>query len=174
MLSLLEWEVELDDVASAKLDEDGYAKGALAVFLQMDGMALDFSPTEFCKNLLRTINERDGSDDSDGVELVSGGNVGKSNGTPTLSDCAVDLTEAAMQSELDPVYGRDQEISSTMRTLVRRRKNNPCLVGEPGVGKTAFAEGLAQILAGPTMMERAEELFDRNDDGEWVDPAKID
>jgi hypothetical protein len=172
MLSLLEWEVELDDVASAKLDDDGYAKGALAVFLQMDGMAPDFSPTEFCKDLVRNMLEQDGSGDSDGAELVSGGNVGKSSGTPTLSDCGVDLTEAAMQSELDPVFGRDSEIMSTLRTLVRRRKNNPCLVGEPGVGKTAIAEGLAQILAAPTMMERAEELFDRNDDGDWVDPAK--
>jgi len=47
---------------------------------------------------------------------------------------------------LDPVYGRDAEIESAMRTLVRRRKNNVCLMGEAGVGKTAIAEGIAQML----------------------------
>jgi len=48
-----------------------------------------------------------------------------------------------------------------LRTLVRRRKNNPCLMGEPGVGKTAIAEGVAQILAAPNMLDRIDELFDR-------------
>ncbi|MCB1071008.1 MAG: type VI secretion system ATPase TssH, partial [Kiritimatiellae bacterium] len=60
-----------------------------------------------------------------------------------------DLTEAARQGKLDPVIGRDQEIRRVMQVLSRRTKNNPVLIGEPGVGKTAIVEGLAQrILAG--------------------------
>ncbi len=54
-----------------------------------------------------------------------------------------DLTEAARSGELDPVIGRDEEIRRTMQVLSRRTKNNPVLIGEPGVGKTAIVEGLA-------------------------------
>ena len=60
-----------------------------------------------------------------------------------------DLTEAAEQGKLDPVIGRDDEIRRVIQVLSRRTKNNPVLIGEPGVGKTAIAEGLAQrIVAG--------------------------
>ena len=58
-----------------------------------------------------------------------------------------DLTAAAADGELDPVIGRDEEIRRVIRTLARRRKNNPVLIGEPGVGKTAIVEGLAQRIA---------------------------
>ena len=54
------------------------------------------------------------------------------------------LTELAQEGKLDPVIGRDEEIRRTMQVLSRRTKNNPMLIGEPGVGKTAIAEGLAQ------------------------------
>ena len=57
-----------------------------------------------------------------------------------------DLTEAARQGKLDPVIGRDDEIRRTIQILSRRTKNNPVLIGEPGVGKTAIAEGLAQRI----------------------------
>ena len=67
--------------------------------------------------------------------------------TPTLEECGVDLTEKARAGELDAVVGRSAEVRAALRTLVRRRKNNPCLVGEPGVGKTAIAEGLAILIA---------------------------
>lgn len=50
--------------------------------------------------------------------------------TPTLSDVGVDLTDLATRGELDPVHGRDEEVRNALRTLVRRRKNNPCLMGE--------------------------------------------
>jgi ATP-dependent Clp protease ATP-binding subunit ClpC len=66
-----------------------------------------------------------------------------------LEEVGVDLTLLAQQGQLDVVEGRQEEIKSCLRTLVRRRKNNPCLIGEPGVGKTAIAEGLAQIIASP-------------------------
>ena len=58
-----------------------------------------------------------------------------------------DLTEAARDGKLDPVIGRDEEIRRTIQVLARRTKNNPVLIGEPGVGKTAIAEGLALRIA---------------------------
>src|SRR5207237_6625131 len=63
-----------------------------------------------------------------------------------LSKYAKDLTDLARQGKLDPVIGRDDEIRRTIQVLSRRTKNNPVLIGEPGVGKTAIVEGLAQRL----------------------------
>jgi ATP-dependent Clp protease ATP-binding subunit ClpC len=68
-------------------------------------------------------------------------------GTPTLATYSRDLTELAREGKLDPVIGRDREIDRIVSILARRSKNNPCLVGEPGVGKTAIVEGLAQRIA---------------------------
>src|SRR4051794_37050099 len=66
--------------------------------------------------------------------------------TPTLDEFGRDLTELARNEKLDPVVGRHQEIERVIQILCRRMKNNPCLVGEAGVGKTAIAEGLAQRI----------------------------
>lgn len=63
--------------------------------------------------------------------------------TPTLDEFGKDLTELAKQGKIDPVIGRENEIKRVVQILSRRNKNNPCLIGEPGVGKTAIAEGLA-------------------------------
>ncbi|MGQ9456245.1 MAG: ATP-dependent Clp protease ATP-binding subunit [Armatimonadota bacterium] len=71
--------------------------------------------------------------------------------TPTLDEFGRDYTELARQDKLDPCIGRENEIERVMQILSRRTKNNPCLIGEPGVGKTAIAEGLAQrIVSGDT------------------------
>jgi len=66
--------------------------------------------------------------------------------TPTLNQFGRDLTEMAREAKFDPVVGRDKEIERVIQILSRRTKNNPCLIGEPGVGKTAIAEGLAQKI----------------------------
>ncbi|MBV8150535.1 MAG: ATP-dependent Clp protease ATP-binding subunit, partial [Candidatus Eremiobacteraeota bacterium] len=68
-------------------------------------------------------------------------------GTPTLAAYSRDLTQLARDGKLDPVIGRDREIDRVVSILARRSKNNPCLVGEPGVGKTAIVEGLAARIA---------------------------
>ncbi|MGF7143599.1 ATP-dependent Clp protease ATP-binding subunit ClpC [Anaerotaenia torta] len=68
---------------------------------------------------------------------------GRASATPTLDQYSRDLTEYAREGKLDPVIGRENEIQRVVQILSRRTKNNPCLVGEPGVGKTAIAEGLA-------------------------------
>ena len=70
----------------------------------------------------------------------------KATATPTLDQYSRDLTAMAAEGRLDPVVGREKEIARLIQILSRRTKNNPCLVGEPGVGKTAIAEGLAQRI----------------------------
>ena len=77
------------------------------------------------------------------------GRVGKkkiNEGTPTLDQYSRDLTKMAENGELDPVIGREHEIQRVIQILSRRTKNNPCLIGEPGVGKTAIAEGIAERI----------------------------
>jgi len=73
-------------------------------------------------------------------------NSRNSSSTPTLNQFGRDLTEMAREGKFDPVIGRDKEIERVIQILSRRTKNNPCLIGEPGVGKTAIAEGLAQKI----------------------------
>ncbi|WP_420917450.1 AAA family ATPase [Pseudomonas citronellolis] len=74
------------------------------------------------------------------------GRVDTPSGTPTLDKFGRDLTQLARQGKLDPVLGRAQEIENAIEVLARRKKNNPVLIGEPGVGKTAIVEGLAQRI----------------------------
>lgn len=84
-----------------------------------------------------------GSNESAGSQS---GRAGASANTPTLDSLARDLTATARDSGLDPVIGRSKEIQRVIEVLSRRTKNNPVLIGEPGVGKTAIAEGLAQQI----------------------------
>ncbi|EDO9794201.1 AAA domain-containing protein [Campylobacter fetus] len=84
------------------------------------------------------------------LEAIRGGrNVDSQTSDETLdslSKFGVDLTKKASEGELDPVIGRDEEITRMMQILIRKTKNNPILLGEPGVGKTAIVEGLAQLI----------------------------
>ena len=92
---------------------------------------------------------KDGEEITQGNERDNSKGNGSFNSTPTLNQYGTDLTKKAREGKLDPVIGRKQEIERVIQILSRRTKNNPCLIGEPGVGKTAIAEGLAQkIVAG--------------------------
>ncbi len=89
-----------------------------------------------------------GEDAPASKEDVQGSRAGKKgNATPTLDNYSRNLTQLARDGRLDPVIGREKEIQRLIQILSRRTKNNPCLIGEPGVGKTAVVEGLAQMIA---------------------------
>jgi ATP-dependent Clp protease ATP-binding subunit ClpC len=81
------------------------------------------------------------------AEVAAGGSSSRSNKTPTLDEFGSNLTQLAKDGKLDPVVGRQNEIERVIQILGRRTKNNPVLIGEPGVGKTAIAEGLAQRIS---------------------------
>ena len=98
-------------------------------------------------------------DEDDGMLSINGGNSQKSKPTntatsvhrpagktPVLDNFGTDLTKAAAEGKLDPVVGREREIQRVTEILCRRKKNNPVLIGEPGVGKSAIVEGLAQLI----------------------------
>ncbi|MGZ5034290.1 MAG: ATP-dependent Clp protease ATP-binding subunit [Usitatibacter sp.] len=108
-------------------EEDGFAGEELR--------KLGLTPQAVRQKIVKVVGE--------GAEK---GQTKKRSATPNLDKYSRDLTEAAKQGKLDPVIGRAKEIETTIEVLARRKKNNPVLIGEPGVGKTAIVEGLAQRI----------------------------
>ena len=102
-------------------------------------------PLDFSENQ-NSANGKQGGNNGKRTRNVVGAKPTKSN-TPYLDKYSYDLTRAAKSGMLDPVVGRDKEITRLMEILGRRKKNNPVLIGEPGVGKSAIVEGLAQMIA---------------------------
>ena len=112
------------------------AEGAASSVLESLGVNLDKARAE----TLRILSE---------IMPQARGSARSTSKTPTLDQLSIDLTAAARADKLDPVIGRHREIERVIQILSRRTKNNPCLIGEPGVGKTAIVEGLAhRIVAG--------------------------
>ena len=123
-------------------------KGIAAQVLNSLGVTLDEARDETLKVLGSDVSP------SEPAGIGGGGGAGgsakggdKKSKTPALDHFCRDLTELARQDKLDPTIGRASEIERVVEILCRRKKNNPVLIGEPGVGKTAIVEGLAQIIA---------------------------
>ena len=100
------------------------------------------NPQGLYNELVRVLNE----EGEESNENKTSSNRGSYNSTPTLNQYGSDLTKQAREGKLDPVIGRKDEIQRVIQILSRRTKNNPCLIGEPGVGKTAVVEGLAEKI----------------------------
>lgn len=105
---------------------------------------LNVNPQKLYNEIVKVVNEYESSEANEKSKTEKGN--GSFNSTPTLNQFGSDLTRTAKEGKLDPVIGRKNEIERVIQILSRRTKNNPCLIGEPGVGKTAVVEGLAQKI----------------------------
>lgn len=114
---------------------------SVAVRIMMD---LGVEPQKLYNEIVKVINEDDNAVNQ--ARPTNGKGKGSFNQTPTLNQFGTDLSKQAEEGKLDPVIGRKSEIERVIQILSRRTKNNPCLIGEPGVGKTAVVEGLAEKI----------------------------
>ncbi len=108
--------------------------------------ALGVNPAKIYTDILAAIGEEQSYSKEESKALRSGKSQNLTS-TPILDKYARDMTKMAAEGKLDPLIGREAQLQRMVRILSRRTKNNPCLIGEPGVGKTAIAEGLAQRIA---------------------------
>ena len=128
---------------------DSYAQKAGDEFLSTDWVILALAETGATKTILSSVGVTTDKLRK-AIENIRGGEQVMANNhedqRDSLNKYTIDLTERALSGKLDPVIGRDEEIRRTIQVLSRRTKNNPVLIGEPGVGKTAIVEGLAQRI----------------------------
>ena len=117
---------------------------SIAVRIMLD---LNVDPQKLYNEIVKVINEDD-TQNNQSKNQDNHKKLGSYNQTTTLNQFGTDLTKQAVEGKLDPIVGRKEEIERVIQILSRRTKNNPCLIGEPGVGKTAVVEGLAaKIIA---------------------------
>ena len=134
-----------------KLDSDyiGTEHILIGIMREADSIAvrilldLGVNPQKLYNEIVKVLEEDEDINMQDGNQ---GKKQGSFNSTPTLNQYGTDLTKSASLGKLDPVIGRKNEIERVIQILSRRTKNNPCLIGEPGVGKTAVVEGLAEKI----------------------------
>ncbi|MDR1464817.1 MAG: ATP-dependent Clp protease ATP-binding subunit [Oscillospiraceae bacterium] len=153
------------DIAAAQARSHGSYVGTehllLSLLRETDSAAValltqqNISPQELGADIGRAMSG------GPGKTAAPAGNAGVKSATPTLDQFGRDLTTLAEEQGIDPVIGRETEIARVTQILCRRTKNNPCLIGEPGVGKTAVAEGLALRIAAGEVPEllRGKRIF---------------
>ena len=148
--------IETSFIEAKKLGSDFIGTEHLLIGIMREGdsvavrilLNLNVNPQKLYNEIIKVLNDDESILNEDKKSTNS--KVGASyNQTQTLNQYGTDLTKRAIEGKLDPVIGRKNEIERVIQILSRRMKNNPCLIGEPGVGKTAVVEGLAQkIVAG--------------------------
>ena len=140
-------ETAFNESKNASYDFIGTEHILLAILKENDSIAvrllveLNFDLQRLYMDLTKRIGEASGR-----VKNESFVRKNKSSSTPVLNQFGRDLTDLAVEGKIDPVIGRNDEIERVIQILSRRTKNNPCLIGEPGVGKTAIVEGLAHRI----------------------------
>ena len=153
-----DFEGNLQDAENIEDNEDIHDAGMIAEgeldfqdqagdLMDPDEEPLDFSDEHPNGNANNGGNGSNAMGNTKPNVIGTGGKKSTKSNTPFLDKFGYDLTKAAKDGKLDPVVGRDQEICRVMEILGRRKKNNPVLIGEPGVGKSAIIEGLAQMLS---------------------------
>ena len=148
--------IETAFIEAKKLGSDFIGTEHLLIGIMREGdsvavrilLNLNVNPQKLYNEIIKVLNDDESILNEEKKSTNS--KVGASyNQTQTLNQYGTDLTKRAIEGKLDPVIGRKNEIERVIQILSRRMKNNPCLIGEPGVGKTAVVEGLAQkIVAG--------------------------
>ena len=116
---------------------------SVAVRIMID---LNVNPQKLYNEIVKILNEETVENEKSEKRSSSSKTLGSYNQTQTLNQYGTDLTKKALDGKLDPIIGRKEEIERVIQILSRRMKNNPCLIGEPGVGKTAVVEGLAEKI----------------------------
>ena len=150
--------IENSFIESKKMGNDYIGTEHLLIGIMVEGdsiavrimMDLGVNPQKLYNELVKVLKQGE----SDGAESKQySKQSGSYNSTPTLNQYGADLTKQASDGKLDPVIGRKDEIDRVIQILSRRTKNNPCLIGEPGVGKTAVVEGLAEKIVAEDVPE---------------------
>ena len=147
--------IEIAFIEARKLGYNYIGTEHLLIAILKDGdsiaarilLELNVNIPKLYNEIVKVINEGEELYKKDGEESTnSSRNKGSYNSTQNLNQFGEDLTKRATEGKLDPIIGRKEEIERVIQILSRRTKNNPCLIGEPGVGKTAVVEGLAQKI----------------------------